>query len=129
MKKISILCILLFSCFFILSGKKTTVYKTDSILKNIVFDHTRNFYDTEWNRLPFSWLYPNKRIDHPKPLLLNDMIGLAKKLSNGFKYARIDLYNTGGEIFFGEITFHSESGFGKLDPQHYDEKLGNLIKL
>ncbi|QXP68259.1 cytochrome-c peroxidase [Polaribacter sp. AHE13PA] len=44
MKKISILCILLFSCFFILSGKKTTVYKTDSILKNIVFDYTKNFY-------------------------------------------------------------------------------------
>ncbi|WP_405606243.1 cytochrome-c peroxidase [Polaribacter sp. Asnod1-A03] len=44
MNKTSVLCMLLFSCFFIISGKKITVYKTDSILKNIAFVYADNFY-------------------------------------------------------------------------------------
>jgi hypothetical protein len=32
------------------------------------------------------------------------MAEMAKRLSNIFDFARIDLYNIGGKIFFGEIT-------------------------
>ncbi|WP_282073891.1 cytochrome-c peroxidase [Polaribacter atrinae] len=44
MKKTSVLCILLFTCFFILSGKnRSKLYKTDPVLKKIAFVYSSNF--------------------------------------------------------------------------------------
>ena len=56
------------------------------------------------------------------------MIDIAKELSKDFVFARIDLYNVDGKIYFGEITLSPNSGF---DPDikyetdlMFGEKLG-----
>jgi len=41
----------------------------------------------------------------------------------------MDLYNIEGRIYFGEITFHHQGGFGPFYPKEYDVYLGQLIKL
>ena len=57
------------------------------------------------------------------------MIDVHKKLSVNIPQVRIDLYNSNGKIYFGEITFFHWSGMTPFDPIEWDYKLGNLIKL
>lgn len=87
--------------------------------------HKRGF----WNE-NLEFLY-HVRSDHPtfeKPPILPDniseMIDIAEKLSQGFPFARIDLYNIGGKIYFGEITFYPWSGYVQYTPDSFDFELG-----
>lgn len=91
-------------------------------------DHRRNLYDTDWELIPCRYVYKNgKHVERPK--VLNKMIELAETLSVNFKFARIDFYNIGEKIYFGEITFHPESGTGKFFPEYYDLKFGEYLEL
>ena len=49
---------------------------------------------------------------------------IAAQLSKEFPFVRVDLYNVGGKIYFGEITFYPSSGYGKFKPEAFDEELG-----
>ena len=52
------------------------------------------------------------------------MISFGEILSEDFPHARIDFYNVDGNIYFGEITFYSNSGYGRIKPDDYDYKVG-----
>ena len=69
--------------------------------------------------------------DHPtfkKPPILpsniREMIDVAEKLSHGFLFARVDLYNIEGHIYFGEITFYPWGGYVQYTPDSFDFELG-----
>ena len=32
-------------------------------------------------------------------------------------------------IYFGEITFFDSAGFGKFEPNEWDKKIGDMLKL
>ena len=57
------------------------------------------------------------------------MIELAKKLSEGINFVRIDFYETDHGIYFGEMTFTPAAGIAVYDPPEWNEKLGDMIKL
>ena len=57
------------------------------------------------------------------------MIEIAERCSAAFIHVRVDLYNIDGKIFFSEMTFYSEAGYGTFIPEEYDRKLGELIHL
>ncbi|MCL7945109.1 ATP-grasp fold amidoligase family protein [Marinobacter sp. ATCH36] len=101
-----------------------------TIILHVDFDrftnHTRSFFDSELNWLPFSVRYPAIYTQVPRPLHFDRMLDIAKDLASPFSYARVDLYNVEGAIFFGEITFANESGRGRFSDKAYDEWLGNL---
>ena len=65
----------------------------------------------------------------PKPEGMDEMFDLAAKLSKGLPYARIDLYNVNGKIYFGELTFSHWSGFVPFNPEEWDYKIGNMLSL
>lgn len=120
------------------SGKIPEDYKIlcfDGVPKYIRVDtdrygkHKTNVYDLNWNLLDDVTLeHPN---DTPidKPLLLDEMIDIARKLSEGFPHVRIDLYTVNHKIYFGEMTFTNGSGFDKIKPHEFDLELGSYIKL
>lgn len=90
--------------------------------------HKRNFYDRNWNLMDFRLIYDNG--EHiPMPSNFSEMIRIAETLASDFIFARIDLYNVKHKIYFGEITFHPEGGFGTFIPTEYDEIIGNLLKI
>lgn len=69
-----------------------------------------------------------KSVGRPDNLEL--MIDLAKKLSDGFKFVRVDFYRLNdGTIYFGEMTFTPEAGQGKWYGQDMGLQFGDLIKL
>lgn len=88
-----------------------------------------DFYDMDWNLLPFINGHPNSGKKMDKPHNFELMKELASKLSIGFPHLRVDLYNINGKIYFGELTFFHWSGIVPFNPVEWDYKLGEKIKL
>ena len=99
-------------------------------------DHRRNFYDVNWQLLPFTWshwkknkcLWPNGRAVE-RPAALGEMIGVARTLAQDFDYVRVDLYNCNGQVYFGELTLHPGGGWERFAPPGYDLFFGNKLDL
>ena len=92
-------------------------------------DHKRNFYDSNWNKVPFELNYPSYQLDIEKPLNLNKMLEISEILSNELNFARIDLYSILNDIYFGEITFTPENNLGIFSPIEYDKILGDYLDI
>ena len=87
-------------------------------------DHRRSLYSRTWEELPVQYIYQRIGTRITKPKNFSDMIGLAEQLSAGIDFARVDLYNIDGNIYFGEITNYPESGVGRFVPRSFDDELG-----
>ena len=64
-----------------------------------------------------------------KPEKYNEMLEISEKLSKGYKFLRVDLYEVNGKVYFSEFTFSPCSGYMPFSPKEWDEKLGKMIKL
>lgn len=92
--------------------------------------HQRKLYSTDWKELDFNLVYSiNKNVKISKPEKLKEILKLAKKLSINHSFIRTDFYVINDKIYFGELTFFPEAGFGKFIPEEWDEKLGNILEL
>lgn len=88
-----------------------------------------DFYDLDWNRMPFERHYPRSETIIPKPENYNLMVDLAEKLSNSIPFVRVDFYEIDSHVYFGELTFFPGNGMEEFTPEIYDEILGNWIVL
>ena len=90
-----------------------------------------DFYNMEWEHQPFHEPkdYPFSRKKHNKPFSFEKMARLASILSNGLSFLRVDFYELGNKVYFGELTFFPTSGYGGFNPKEWDYKLGGMIKL
>lgn len=93
-----------------------------------VNEHIITFFDANWRKCNFSKNYPTAN-KIPKPNNFEKMKDIALKLSKDFKFVRVDLYTIKNKIYFGELTFHPESGFGAFKPAEADLELGMKLKL
>lgn len=95
------------------SGSKKIIIQVD--IDRFDGEHRRVFYTENWLSSDIAILSSKTTWDsssYPKPDNLAQMVKVAKKLSADFEFSRIDLYNQNGKIYFGEITFHPEGGYG-----------------
>ena len=89
--------------------------------------NTRNFYDMEWNLMPFGKeLAHNPNIIVEKPKGFEEMQEIAKKLSAPFSFVRVDLYEVQGKIYFGELTFFPAGGAPDFKPIEFDKIVGDM---
>ncbi|HHU32431.1 MAG TPA: glycosyl transferase [Clostridia bacterium] len=88
-----------------------------------------DFYDLNWEVMPFKKGYPNSGTIIPKPKNFAKMIELAEKLSKDIPFLRVDFYDTKEHLYFGEFTFYPGSGLEKITPESYDYLLGSWINL
>ena len=93
--------------------------------------HRANYYGPDGDLLRFGETVcpPDFERSVSLPQLKNDMIALAEKLSFGHPFLRVDFYEIGQQIYFGELTFFPASGFGPFVPEEWDYTLGSWIKL
>lgn len=97
---------------------------------NRFINHKRNLYDIQWNFIPVSIQYPNNlKVKINKPERLDEMLKLAKVLSKDYPHVRIDFYSINEKIYFGEMTFYPEAGFGKFYPEKFGVQMGKWINL
>lgn len=88
-----------------------------------------DFYDIEWNLLPFTNGHPNSNKMMKKPENYDKMVEISEKLSLGIPHVRVDLYNINGRIYFGELTFFHWSGLVPFVPEEWDYKFGSWLTL
>lgn len=88
-----------------------------------------DFFDMDFNHLPFTNGHPNANRKINKPVGFEKMKELAAKLSKDLMQARIDFYDINGKIYFGEITFFHWSGMKPFVPREWDYKLGSYLTL
>lgn len=88
-----------------------------------------DFYDLEWNRIPVEYGHPNLPEPLEKPAKLDEMLGIAAKLSKDMPHVRIDLYLIGDKLYLGEFTFFTHAGLLPFNPPEFDRTLGDLFKL
>ena len=106
------------------------------VIQDRTSNETIDFFDTNWKHQEFVGLNPvsgpaigNATREPERPTNLETQVRIARELSKGIPFSRIDLYETDGIIFFGEITFYPASGFGVFTPNHYNEILGQMLVL
>lgn len=111
--------------FFCFNGKPEMIFFCSDRSDHVKSD----FYNLNWELLPFRWEYEPSGKLFPKPSTLDEMIEYAKILSKDFPVVRVDFYEVNGKVYFGELTFFHGGGFGRFYPSDIDIELGNKIKL
>lgn len=91
-----------------------------------------NYYDINFNQM-----LDISRNDHPANYVLKDekpknwelMIQYAKKLSEDFKFVRIDFYEINDKVYISELTFYPNGGYLKYKNKDTEQKIGTLLCL
>lgn len=93
-------------------------------------DTSFDFFDPDFRHLDIrKGHHPNAQISPKKPLSFEKMKEMAEKLSQNIPHLRVDFYEANGKIYFGELTFTSGSGFTPFEPEEWDLKFGQWLKL
>lgn len=90
-----------------------------------------HYFDRNWNYIPYC-PYDDIVIDDLKnlrPSSYEEMISIAEELSKGLPELRVDLYEINGKVYFGEMTFYSQSGFDIDITYEADCILGSKLTL
>lgn len=89
-----------------------------------------DFFDLDWKPMPF-YRTDYNRLDFklPQPVLFDEMIQLAKKMSQGTQFVRIDLFEVKGKIYFSEFSLYPGSGYMPFVPENYDEIVGSWLQI
>lgn len=88
-----------------------------------------DFYDMDWNPMPFERHYPRSGTIILKPKTFDKMVRFAEKLSKDIPFVRVDFYEINGQLYFGELTFSPGSGYEEFTPESYDYLLGSWLEL
>ena len=59
----------------------------------------------------------------------DDMAKLSARLSQSFRFVRVDLYRVAGQIYLGELTLTPTAGVESFCPKEYDQVLGAFLKI
>jgi hypothetical protein len=85
--------------------------------------HTRTILSRSGEILPVTRGLPFDELA-VKPEGLDALISVAEAIGTGLDFARVDLYQIGSRIVFGEITLYPGSGTGPFSPRSYDYFFG-----
>ena len=88
-----------------------------------------DFFDMDFKHLDLINGHPNSNISIDCPNNFDKMKYLARILSKGIPQLRVDFYEINGRTYFSELTFSHWSGMVPFEPEEWDYKLGQWIKL
>ena len=113
--------------FFCFNGKPELLFVATERQKEgeeVKFD----FFDMSFNHLDIRNGHPNASVPPARPEHFEEMKDLAARLSAGLPQVRVDFYELGGKVYFGEYTFYHFRGLVPFEPDGWDVKIGNLWK-
>ena len=113
--------------FFCFNGKPELLFIATERQKEgeeVKFD----FFDMSFNHLDIRNGHPNASVPPARPEHFEEMKDLAARLSAGLPQVRVDFYELGGKVYFGEYTFYHFRGLVPFEPDGWDVKIGNLWK-
>ena len=92
-------------------------------------ERTNDFFDVNFNRIPVTVHNPNSNDVLRKPAAYEELLRIAKELSQGMTHVRVDTYVLNDKVYFGELTFFHNAGFTRFNPEEYDLRWGEYIKI
>ena len=92
-----------------------------TVLKANIFDMNFSKIDVIYDGLP------NGDVTLPSIETLNLMLAIAKRLADGHRYVRVDLYLADNRIFFGELTFTPGCGFTEFSDFKISKRFGSYF--
>ena len=88
-----------------------------------------DFFDMEYSHLDVKNGHDNSVNLPAKPYSFEEMKNLARTLSKDLAHVRVDFYEVNKHIYFGEMTFFHFSGLVPFEPEEWDYKFGEWLKL
>jgi hypothetical protein len=112
--------------FFCFNGQPRLIHVVDGRFAGAV---TSNLYQPDWTPVEADWpdgqsVYPHAPVS-AAPAALEEMVEVATALSRGTDFVRVDLYNLGGRIVFGELTNSPGGGIACFQPPAFDALVGS----
>lgn len=110
--------------FFCFGGEVKAVYVAPYREKTV------DYFDADYNHLDISTrLHQCAAFPPAKPDCYEEMKRIAEKLSEDVSHVRVDLYETCGKIYFGELTFYHEAGFVPFIPDKWNKVFGDWMAI
>lgn len=113
--------------FFCFDGEPDFMYVSDGLVTHINGGIT--FFDMDGNRLPFARTDFSERDNVVLPECYEEMKEIARKLSKGFPFVRVDLFCVNKKIYFSELTFTPSAGLNRFSPASADSEIGKRWNL
>ncbi|WP_448616824.1 ATP-grasp fold amidoligase family protein [Modestobacter sp. URMC 112] len=110
---------------FLVAGGRVRVVQVDTA--RLGGEHRRRLYTRDWTPLSVVEAVPPGPVE-PAPATLPALTAVAETLGREFDFVRVDLYDVGGEIWFGELTPYPGGGLDPFDPV-LDRQLGAAWQL
>jgi len=110
--------------FWCFNGEPRLMYITNKG-KNIY----ENFYDMDFKPVEVNHGFPRSMPEYEKPKGFETMKDLAEKLSKGIPFVRVDFFEVGDKVYFGEFTFYDWAGLRPFADERWDRELGEWISL
>lgn len=110
-----------FMCF---NGEPKVMYCT--VKDTYIYE---NFYDMNFQPMAISHGYDRHQPEFEKPAAFEKMKELARILSAGIPFVRIDFFYVQGKIYFGEYTFYDWGGMKPFVDKKWDKLLGDWLQL
>ncbi len=114
--------------FFCFDGKVKGLFvatERQKVGAEVKFD----FFDADFNHLPFRQGHDHAAITPAKPENFDLMKKAAELLSKGYPHMRVDFYDIGNKVLFGELTLYHFSGMMPFEPTHWDKVFGDMLTL
>ncbi|MFV0434110.1 MAG: ATP-grasp fold amidoligase family protein [Leucobacter sp.] len=90
----------------------------------------RVFLNLDWTPTGFSGSDYLPFTEIPaRPAHLENMIEIARQLSEGIPFVRVDLYEHIGRVLFSELTFSPSGGYTPFVPKSADKEIGDMLDL
>lgn len=112
--------------FFCFNGEVRAMFvASDRSTGNVKFD----YFDANFHPLDLRQLYPKSQVPPERPQLYEEMLDIARTLSQSHPHVRVDLYEANGQIYFGEMTFYHFGGMHRFRPAKWDRIFGEWLTL
>ena len=87
--------------------------------------HKRNLYDCQWNQLPVRYNFELAPAEE-KPHQLEEMLKVARLLSQHCTSLRVDFYITSDRLYVGELTHCPEQGHGRFGSLEEEQLVSSM---
>lgn len=95
----------------------------------MVGDHghvLQRFYDPDWRRVDTRYRPDRGDYEIRRPDGLARMLSVAARLSHGFDFVRVDMFDVPGRVLVSELTFTPNAGYRPFDQASVELELGRL---
>ena len=113
--------------FYCFNGEPRFLYVGQGLTR----DHSLkiDYFDVNWEPMPFYRTDYDRLGYVPRPKYFEEMMDIAKELSKGIPFVRIDLFEENNQVYFSEFSPCPASGYMPFVPEQYDTIVGSWLHL